>query len=339
MTTAPPPTRTPPGPKGLPLIGNLLEMRRSGTFEFYRDLWQEYGDIATASIGPMQFLVLARPEHIQHVLVRNPQKYVKGISHEKLRTAIGDGILTLEGERWFRQRRLMQPTYTPTNVRQFAEIMTEESQALIQRWLSELPADAVVDINQEMVRVTIKVISRAVFGLDIDEGFNDAAQSLYALLEYTSQTSTSMVDVPLFVPTARNRQLKKAQAYLRDFLMNIIKSRRTHGLQDDLLSMLMTSRDADTGEFMSDDELHDEVLITFFAGHETTASLLTWTSYLLSLNPDVEAKLHAELDNVLAGRVPTQDDVPELSYTRMVLDEALRLYSPVPIMARDTGRG
>jgi cytochrome P450 len=335
MTTTQTPTSTPPGPKGLPLIGNLLDMRRDGPFGFYRDVWQEYGDIATASIGPMQFLVLARPEHIQHVLIKNPDKYIKGISHEKLRTAIGDGILTLEGERWLRQRRLMQPTYTPKNVRQFADIMTEESQALINRWQSELPTNAVVDINQEMVRVTIKVISRAVFGLDIDDGFNDAAQSLYTLLEYTSQSSISMVDVPLFIPTPRNRQLKKAQRYLRDFLMNIIESRRMHGLQDDLLSMLMTSRDADTGEFMSDDELHDEVLITFFAGHETTASLLTWTSYLLSLNPDVEAKLHAELDNVLAGRVPTQEDVPKLSYTRMVLDEALRLYSPVPIMARD----
>lgn len=118
--------------------------------------------------------------------------------------------------------------------------------------------------------------------------------------------------------------------------MNIIESRRIHGFQDDLLSMLITSRDADTGEFMNDDELHDVVLITFFAGHETTASLLTWTSYLLSLNPDVEAKRRVELDNVLAGRVPTQEDVPKLSYTRMVLDEALRLYSPVPIMARDT---
>jgi cytochrome P450 len=193
----------------------------------------------------------------------------------------------------------------------------------------------VLDINQEMVRVTMKVISRSVFGLDVEEDFSKAAQSLYALLEYTSQTSNSLIDLPLFVPTPRNRQLKQAKAYLREFMMNIIESRRRDGLQDDLLSMLMSSRDAETGEFMTNEQLHDEVLITFFAGHETTASLLTWTSYLLSLYPEVEEKLHAELDSVLQGRVPTLDDVPQLTYTRMVLDEVLRLYSPVPLLARD----
>jgi cytochrome P450 len=106
----------------------------------------------------VKFFVVVRPEHIQHVLVKHPDKYVKGISHEKLRVAIGNGILTLEGEKWYRQRKLMQPVYTPKGIRPYAEIMTDEAQHLIERWGTQLPPDRVVDINQEMTRVTVNVI-------------------------------------------------------------------------------------------------------------------------------------------------------------------------------------
>ena len=325
----------PPGPKGAPIVGSLFDFRRSGTLDFYRDVWQQYGDVASATIGPVKFFIVTRPEHIQHVLVKHPDKYIKGLSHDKLRLAIGNGILTLEGEKWYRQRKLMQPVYTPKGIRPFAEIMTEESQHLIERWRTQLPPDRVVDINQEMTRVTMKVISRAMFGIDMDENFREAAQALIMLLEYTSATTNSLIDVPLFIPTPANQRLKHAKRVLRDFLMGIIQTRRKEGLHDDLLSMLMSSKDEETGTTMTDEQLHDEALITFFAGHETTASLLTWTWYLLSKSPDVESKLHAELAQALHGRTPSLDDLPNLVYTRMVLDEALRLYSPVPILARD----
>jgi cytochrome P450 len=144
--------------------------------------------------------------------------------------------------------------------------------------------------------------------------------------------------VPLFIPTPGNQRLKWAKKTIRDFIYQIIQQRRTEGLQDDLLSMLMSARDEETGQAMTDEQLHDEVLITIFAGHETTASLLTWTLYLLSKHTEVEAKLHEELDRVLQGRTPTMDDIPNLPYTRMVLDETLRLYSPVPILARDAAK-
>ena len=325
----------PPGPKGAPLVGSLFDFRRSGTLDFYRDVWRQYGDVSSATVGPVKFFVVVRPEHIQHVLVKNPDKYVKGISHEKLRVAIGNGILTLEGEKWYRQRKLMQPVYTPKGIRPYAEIMTDESQHLIERWRTQLPPDRVVDINQEMTRVTMKVISRAMFGIDMDENFRDAARALIMLLEYTSASTNTLIDMPLFIPTPTNQRLKHAKRVLREFLMNIIQKRRQEGLQDDLLSMLMSSKDEETGATMTDEHLHDEALITFFAGHETTASLLTWTWYLLSKNPRVEAKLHAELAQKLQGRTPTLDDLSNLPYTRMVLDDALRLYSPVPLLARD----
>ena len=147
----------PPGPKGSPIVGSMFDFRRSGTLDFYRDVWQQYGDVSSAAVGPVKFFIVVRPEHIQHVLVKHPDKYVKGISHEKLRVAIGNGILTLEGEKWYRQRKLMQPVCTPKGIRPYAEIMTDESQHLIERWGAQLPPDRVVDINQEMTRVTMNV--------------------------------------------------------------------------------------------------------------------------------------------------------------------------------------
>jgi cytochrome P450 len=313
-------------------LNNIFDLRRKGIIDFYYDAWREHGDVVQIQMGPLNSFSFVRPEHIQHILVKNPDIYVKGMTHDKLRVAIGNGILTLEGERWFRQRRLMSPTYTPKGIRAFADIMTEEAKKLLARWRNTTD---IVDINLEMTRVTMSVISRAMFGFDIGSDFKETITALYELLEYTSNTTNSLIDVPLFIPTPGNQRLKWAKQTIREFIFKIINQRRKEGLRDDLLSMLMSARDEDTGELMSDEQLHDEVLITIFAGHETTASLLTWTFYLLSRYPEVEARLHEELAQVLNGRTPTMDDLSNLPYTRMVLDETLRLYSPVPVLARD----
>ncbi len=324
------------GPKGVPVLGNLPEFRRKGIIEFYYDLWRQYGDVTAVRLGPLQAFSFVRPEHIQHILVHHPEIYIKGMSHAKLRVAIGNGILTLEGERWYRQRKLMQPTYTPKGIRGFADLMIDEADKLLQRWDIDAANETVVNINLEMTRVTMSVISRAMFGIDIGENFREAIVALYELLEYTSNTTNSIIDTPLFIPTPGNRRLKWAKRTIGDFIYKIIAQRRQEGFRDDLLSMLMSAKDEATGEFMSDEQLHDEVLITIFAGHETTASTLTWTLFMLAQHPEIEAKLHEELDRVLNGRSPTPEDFPNLPYTRMILDETLRLYSPVPVLARDT---
>ncbi len=324
----------PPGPKGIPILGSLNTMRNKGIFDFHIDLWREYGDTVQVKLGPITSIIFTRAEHIQYIMVQNADKFVKGISHEKLRTAIGDGILTLEGERWYTQHKLMQPTYTRKNVAKFAEIMQEESQKMLERW-DALQPRSVVDINQEMTRVTMSVIMRSIFNIDVSENVKEAIKALHNLLEYTSRSTDSIIDVPLFVPTPANRLLKRSRAIVTEFIQSIIAQRRREGLGDDLLSLLMSARDADTGEPMSNEQIENEILITIFAGHETTASLLTWGLYALSLNPEAEARLHNEVDSIMGGRPTTTDDMPKLTYTRMILDETLRLYSPVPIMARD----
>ncbi len=326
------PTIDPPGPKGNRFLGSLLDMQK-GIVDFYVDIWREYGDVAQFKLGPLNAFLFVRPEHVQHIMVKNVDNYTKGISHDRLRTSIGNGILTLEGTPWRKQRKLMQPSYTPTSITRYAELMQEASRDLLQRW--DRQAGSVIDINQEMTTVTMSVISRAMFGLDIGAHAKEAAAALHQLLEYTASGAGKIIELPLFIPVPRNQKLKRAKQIMGEFIYGIIEQRRKEGLRDDLLSLLMSSKDADTGEFMTDEQLHDEVLITIFAGHETTASLLTWAFYLLSQHADVERKLHAELDQVLAGRSPQLEDITQLTYARMVLDETLRLYSPVVMMARD----
>lgn len=335
MSNTPPATRRSiPGPSGLPLVGSLLELRSKGLLQFYLEAWQEYGDVARFQMGPMTIYQFVRPEHIQHILVKNQDNYVKGFSHDKLRVPLGLGILTNEGESWRQQRRLMAPTFTPKAVTRFAGLMLAETDRMLERWQAR-PAGEPLAINLEMMRLAMSIISRSMFDIDIGEEFAGAGQALTFILEFANKRTISLIDPPLFLPTPLNQGLKRSLKTLDDFLYGIIAERRQKPAAGDLLSLLMHARDPDTGQTMSDAQLRDEMLIIFFAGHETTATLLTWTWALLSQHPDVEGELHAELQRVLGGRSPTLDDVDALPYTRMVLDEVLRLYPPVAITARD----
>ena len=328
------PPKVAPGPQGLPVVGSINELRRKGILDFYLDVWQAYGDVAQVQMGPMTIHQFIRPEHVQHILVRNRDNYIKGLSHDRLRVPLGQGILTAEGELWRRQRRLMSPTYTPRSVDQFAEIMIDATRQMLVRWQA-LPVGRVVPINLEMMRLTMSVISRSMFTIDIGEEFAEAGQAIAFILEFAAKRTVTLIDPPLWLPTPMNRKLKKALETLDGFLYGIITQRRQQPPGDDLLSILMHARDEETGEAMSDKQLRDEVLITFFAGHETTAQLLTWTWYLLAEHPDVDKRYQDELAKVLGGRSPALEKVPALTYTRMIIDETLRLYSPVAMMARD----
>jgi cytochrome P450 len=320
-----------PGPRGKILLGSLPEVQRKGFLQFYIDAWKEFGDLARIQMGPMVIHTIVRPEHVQHVLIKNVENYHKGLSHDKLRIALGNGVLTSEGPFWGRQRRLMAPTYSPRGVTRFAEIMTGVAQEVEERWKPGQP----LAINQEMMILAMSVISNAVFGLDIREKFADAGKALGYILEYAAGRTMSLIDPPLFIPTRTNRQFKWALRTIDDFLYGVIAKRQSMPPGDDLLSLLMHARDEETGETMNEKQLRDEVLITFFAGHETTAQLLSWTFFMLDQHPEAEVCLHEELDAVLAGRTPTLEDVPKLVYTRQVIDEVLRLYSPVAVTARD----
>ena len=330
-TQTPIEVRTAPGPRGNIILGNLPEVQRKGFLKFYLDAWRDYGDVARYQMGPMVIHSIVRPEHVQHVLVKNAENYHKGLSHDKLRIALGNGLLTSEGPFWSRQRRLMSPTYTPRGVTRFAEIMTSAAADLLGGW----QPGRTIAVNQEMMVLAMNVISRSMFGIDLGDKYADAGRALGYILEFAAARTMSIIDPPLFIPTPANNRLKWALRTIDDFLYGIIAERRLQPPGDDLLHLLMSARDEETGETMDEKQLRDEVLITFFAGHETTAQLFSWTAYMLDQHPQVESRLHAELEDVLSGRTPTLDDLPRLVYTRQVVDEVLRLYSPVAVTARD----
>jgi len=326
----------PAGPKGMPILGVVSKISKQGMVDFYYSVWKEYGDIAHMMAGPLHQFLLVRPDDIHHVMVKNADNYMKLTSHAKLRAILGNGLLPTEGDTlWRRQRKLMQPTYTPNGIRQFADIMVDAGEQLTAKWHQKYADGKPFDLNLAMLEVTMSIISRSMFGIDISDDFAETGHALIELLEYVSNTASSIFDVPLFVPTRRNVRVKQAKEHIDAYIMGIIQTRRKEGLGNDLLSMLMSAKDEETGEMMTDEQLRDEVLITFFAGHETTASMLTWLYYFLAQHPADEQKLHEELASVLGGKRPTLEDLSSLKYTRMLMDETLRLRSPVFITVRD----
>jgi len=285
-----------------------------------------------------QFLFLRsflvnKPDYIEHVLLTNQQNYVK--SHFVLRLlgpVLGQGLLTSEGALWRRQRRIAAPALQPRRLAGSIEIMAECAHALVERWNTY---EGSFDICPEMMSVTLDVIARTMFSADISAHSARIGKLMDAVIFGMRPSALDLLGLPEWLPRPMPRAVKAAVAEFHALVAGIIAARRADGIdRGDLLSILMNARDPDTGEAMTDRQLRDEVMTVFLAGHETTANALGFAWWLLAENPAVEARLHEELDRVLQGRPPCSADLASLPYTRMVLDEALRLYPPAHIISR-----
>ncbi|NUQ37306.1 MAG: cytochrome P450 [Caldilineales bacterium] len=320
-----------PGPPGKLLVGNLLDAsRRENRLAHFVHVWQTYGDIVRLDLGPLPFFLLTRPDHVHHVLVAHAANYPKGRGYNKLKLFLGDGIFTSEGDLWRRQRRLLQPLFTPQSVGRFESHMRRAIDGLLAEWESAAASGQELDINQEMMKLAMNVISLVMFGFEIGARAREAADAFSAMLRFVSERSVSAIDLPLAIPTAANRRAQAAMDRVNAFMAEIVAERRADPTEhDDLLALLLAVRDPDSGAAMSEEQLRAELLTNFFAGHETTAQALTWMWYLLSLHPGVRAQLEEELARVLGGRAPTLADLPNLTLTRAIIDETLRLYPPV----------
>ncbi len=324
------------GPRGSLIFGSLLDMYRRGMLTFYLDGWQQYGEIVRLRMGPLIQHLLVRPEYIRHVLATNWKNYCKGIGFRKLKRYLGNGLFVSEGTLWQRQRRLMQPFFCQRAVTGLAGLMVDATETMLHRWQAPADCGAALEIGAEMMRLTTSIIARAMFGFDLDGQAEEAGRAFNFVLEFMGARSLSPVDVPLFIPTRQNRRFKQALHTINTFVDAIIANRRADpDASSDLLAMLLRVRDEESGQGMTDQQVREEMMTIFFAGHETTALALTWTWYLLSQHPEVEERLHEELDCTLGGRPPTVADVPKLPYTLMVLQESMRLYPPVWIFVRD----
>ena len=318
----------PPGPSELfkrwsfgPLNNNPLE--------YFSKIAHDYGDIAGLHILKFKTIFINHPDLIEEVLVANARKYTKGKVLRANRHVFGEGLLTSEGDFWLRQRRLAQPAFHRVRIASYAATMVEYAQRLLQGWRDGEERDA----HREMMRLTLQIVGKTLFDADVERDAQDVGKSMELLLEVGADFRRTIF-VPHWVPTPSNLRVKREVAHIEKILYRIIAERRASGRDaGDLLSMLLHAQDED-GSRMTDRQLRDETITLFLAGHETTASTLSWTWWLLARNPAVEKKLHAELDAVLGDRAPTIEDLPKLVYTGQVITESLRLYPAAWGLAR-----
>jgi cytochrome P450 len=292
-----------------------------------------YGDIAILRFFNRRAYFLNHPDYIKHVLVDNNQNYVKGRGSDLTRPVVGEGLLTSEGELHQRQRRLIQPAFHRRQIAALAETMT----AFTERHLAAWRDGETRDLHQELMQLTMSIVTQSLFDVDVAR----KNQKLAAILDEMMKDFSFGDALPLGqllarLPTAQTHRRAKRLAALDEAIYGFIKAGRERSEErDDVLSLLLAAQDTEgDGLGMSDRQIRDEVMTLFIAGHETTASAITWAFYLLAQYPEVEANLHAELARVLGGRLPTADDAPVLKYTRMVLSEAMRLYPPAWVMSR-----
>ncbi len=327
--------RVPPGPPGGP-FHSILPSLRNDPLNVYLGAQRSYGDVARLRVfGPVYLYLVSHPDDVEHVLRTNVKNYPKGFIADVLRPGLGEGLLTSEGELWLRQRRLMQPAFHRRQVATFVHTITDATSKLLACWEAFARSRQSFDVAAEMNNLTLEIVSRTLFGLDVSGEAGPVRQALAITHDHTNYRFTHPFSPPPWIPTPRNRRSAAALRRLDGIVHKIIDvRRRSPDEHNDLLARLLAARDAETGAAMSDKQLRDEVLTILLAGHDTTSNALAWLFYLLTQHPEVEGKLHAEVTAVLQEKAPTFDDLPRLRYTRMVIDEALRLYPPAWATAR-----
>lgn len=327
-----------PGPQG-------IFRRASMAYQLWRDplrmlcaLEAEYPELAWIPTGkgaPFPGICfIFSPGLARRVLVDDARAYRLNDFIGRLRIVTGDGLLTSEGPFWLRQRRLTQPAFSRKNLGPLVRFMIEEVEKTVARW-ARIPEGVTVDLKQEMARLSLNVVARALFSEDLGNGaaaFSEATE--VALSEVFGRAMKPFI-LPSYVPTLSNRRLNRAVGQVDETVMRIIRARRGAASRpQDLLTLWMDTEDPETGERMTDQQLRDEAVTMFVAGHETCTMVLTWAFYLLARHPAIQSRLHAEARDVLGDRSPTLEDLRQLRYTRQVFYETLRLFPQPWILGR-----
>jgi cytochrome P450 len=280
--------------------------------------------------------LLNHPEHIKRVLQDQPERYRKSVPRmERLKPLFGEGLTTSEGPLWRRQRRLLQPVFQHQRIASFAPVITKATATMLERWQIAAAWGQPLDVAAAMLGLTREIIGRILFGNDVDHHLQTVGQAVTTAFEHLNHRVWAVMALPACFPTSRNRRFRQALRRLDTSVYRLIDERcQARQGRDDLLSRLVAARDEETGERMPASQLRDEVMTLFIAGHTTVSAALAWTLYLLAQHPEVERTLAAELATVLDGRRPTAGDLPRLAYTRMIIEEGMRLYPPTWVTAR-----
>ncbi len=322
-------------PGGLPLFGHAGVFKKD-PLQTMADWWRRYGDVLRFRLGPKTLHLFSHPDLAEEVLIKQADRFVKVYDPRRpvgLALVLGNGLVTSSGEIWKRHRRIIQPIFHRTRLTAMADRMVQIGEHRIAGWPKQ--TEQPIDIAAEMMALTLEVISHTMFTTSVVQHIDQISHALRISLRYAFDSFHNPLHPPAWLPTGRNREFRRVMAFMDDLIYGLIAERRGSGKRhDDLLDRLLDARDEESGAGLTDQELRDEALTIFAAGHETTANALAWTWYLLAIHPDVKARFHEEVDRVLQGKRPTVDDLPNLPYTRALFDESLRLFPPAPAIQR-----
>jgi cytochrome P450 len=319
------------GPEGNSIVGNLADLGRD-PLGFLTRCAQDYSDIVPLRLGLTPACLLTHPDYIEQVLT-DRQQFIKSPGFRVLKTLLGEGLLTNEGDSWLRQRRLAQPVFHQKKISGYGAAMVDYTQHMLETWQD----DETRDIHADMMRLTLRIVMKTIFNSDVDDrDAQTVAHALDVAMNWFESKRSQGFLVWEWFPRPENISYRQAIAQMDETIYSIIEQRRNSNEDSgDLLSMLMNARDEEDNSQMSDKQLRDELATLMLAGHETTANALSWTWMLLSQHPEVRTKLQTELSQVLGGRPPAIGDIPQLSYTEKVVKESMRLYPPVSIFGRE----
>ncbi len=319
-----------PGIPEPPLIGSLPEHTKH-RLNLYLRIVQQCGDVGSFHFGPFRAVFFNNPEYVHRVFVEHANDFDKGAAiHNTFRPIIGNGIFTSEGEFHRRQRKIMAPSFQPRHITSYADTMVYYGELIGKGWSN----GETIDVSQKMTDLTMSIIGKVLFDADVFTETDELGEAMTTVLGHASHSLSQLFPVPLNWPTQRNRNTRRAITLLRSRIQTLIEERRLDTRErNDFLSVLLASKD-DEGNAMSDEQLIDESLTLFGAGHETTATALAWAWYLLAMHPDIYKKVQEEVDTVLQGRTPTLADLTHLPYCLQVFKETMRLYPPAYALSR-----
>jgi cytochrome P450 len=330
--------RYPPGLKlNLPLYLSRRFFRVGNPILLFEHLTKTYGKMAHYRVGPSDIVLVNEPEFIREILIVQAQSFIKERTQKRMKILLGEGLITSDGEAHRRQRRIVAPAFHRQRIQSYGAIMVERAAAMRKAWRE----GSEVDVSAEMMRLSLAVVARTLFAQEVTEDILSINHEVNAIMKlYNFLVALPRAEEYLHWPLPGLMRFRRARKKLDEVVYRMIAERRRAAVdRGDLLSMLLRARDDEQDHAgMTDEQVRDEVLTIFLAGYETVANALTWTWMLLAENPEVENKLHEELDRVLGGRLPTLDDLPRLRYTEMLLAESMRLYPPAWAMGRQATR-